>query len=173
MRQLKAIYKYVLSFGKTNWKVEDYPVTFKYIKSEAKDSADRLMPVPWCAQIINWWQMAGYGHSKEDAYKDLRKKIDDYFTARGHLPRPGTKVPLEFVSSVNVDRYEKTAKDFFARILGMNYDRCFISDESSLWDFHFGDSNEKLLRKIKETYDVDVSDIQNGNLARIFSRLSG
>ena len=65
MEQLKAISKYILSFGKSNWGIEDYPISFKYKKPEEKNPASRLIQMPWTAQIINWWQMAGHGDTKD------------------------------------------------------------------------------------------------------------
>lgn len=53
----------------------------------------------------------------------------------------------------------------------MNFYDCFISDESSLWDFHTEETNEHLFEKILEIYEVDVSDIENGNLVEIFKRI--
>lgn len=56
-------------------------------------------------------------------------------------------------------------------MLGVDYDQCFVSDESSLWDFHEQDSNDELYRRIVLLYAVDVSDIEEAKLWRIFERL--
>jgi hypothetical protein len=50
-------------------------------------------------------------------------------------------------------------------------DWAWISDESSLWDFHEDETNESLTDKIRHIYGVDVSDISSGNLANIFDRI--
>ncbi len=55
-------------------------------------------------------------------------------------------------------------------MLGLGW--AFVSDESSLWDFHTGETNKVLIAKIKDPYGVDVSDIESGNLAMILDRIA-
>ena len=50
----------------------------------------------------------------------------------------------------------------------MDYDRCFISDRSSLVDFF---SEEDYVEKTQRLYGVDISNIKDGNLVQIFKRL--
>ncbi len=45
-------------------------------------------------------------------------------------------------------------------------DWAWISDESSLWDFHSNETDDALIAKIKELYGVDVSDIASARLVR-------
>ena len=54
----------------------------------------------------------------------------------------------------------------------LNLDWAFVSDESSLWDFHSSDDNKDLIEKINEVYGVDVSDIQSAKLWQIFDRIA-
>jgi len=164
--------KYILSYFKSEWDLDDYPIRIKYQKDHATNLAGRLIPIPCIAQITNWWGMAGHGNTKEQALSDLRNKFNNY-KVRNRLPRPGTKVPIkfEFASTNEIDQYEFIAADFFKKVLNMNYYDCFISDESSLWDFHNEETNEHLYEKILENYEVDVSDIESGNLVEIFKRI--
>jgi len=171
--QLKAAIKYLLSFAKSDWQVSDYPIRFRYQKPDPSNlPPGRLKPVPWVAQIINWWQMSGHGQTKEEAYADLEESFNKLKERSEHLPRPGTGLPIEFASNVEISTYEDVALDFFDKVLDMDYRECWISDESSLWDFHTEESNEHLNQIILETYGVDVSDIENGNLVKIFERIS-
>jgi hypothetical protein len=89
------------------------------------------------------------------------------------LPRPGTKVrpAIELAPTVEIEQYEPLANEFFEKILAMNYNECLVTDESSLWDFHSEETNEEYHRKIMEVYGTDVSDIESGNLVRIFERI--
>ncbi|MGA9586626.1 MAG: hypothetical protein WBQ95_14935 [Terracidiphilus sp.] len=48
----------------------------------------------------------------------------------------------------------------------------WISDESSLWDFHIDETNERMWAKILEVYGVDVSDIESARLSEIFNRIA-
>jgi hypothetical protein len=86
------------------------------------------------------------------------------------MPRPGTKVPIEFAPSNRVYAHPDLADDFIRRVLGLDW--AFVSDQSSLWDFHTGEANEILIAKIKDLYGVDVSDIESGNLATILDRIA-
>jgi hypothetical protein len=76
---------------------------------------------------------------------------------------------LNFASNERVGRHAELAKDFVKRVLGVDW--AWISDESSLWDFHGEETNQSLVKKICEVYDVDFSNISSGNLADIFDRI--
>jgi hypothetical protein len=114
--------------------------------------------------------MSGGGNTKQEALEELRKSFDYFSATKKALPRPGTRVPIEFATTVRVDRNVELAKDFIQRILGVEW--AWISDQSSLWDFHGDETNESLTEKIHQIYGVDVSDISSGNLADIFDRIS-
>ncbi len=169
---MKILIKYILSFFKSEWDLDDYPIRMKHQKYDPSDLSGRLIPIPWIAQVINWELMVGYGDTKEEAMLDLKNKFDKY-RKKNELPRPGTKVPIkiEFASTNEIDNYEFIAVDFFRKILRMNLYDCFISDESSLWDFNTEETIEHLFHKILENYEVDVSDIESGNLVVIFKRI--
>jgi hypothetical protein len=55
-------------------------------------------------------------------------------------------------------------------VLGLDW--AWISDESSLWDFHHDETNDALISKIDEVYGVDVSDIQSARLTEILERIA-
>ncbi len=86
------------------------------------------------------------------------------------MPRPGTHVPVKFADSGRVNAHPELAADFIHRVLKLDW--AWISDQSSLWDFHSEDSNDALITKIKEIYGVDVSDIESARLCDIFERIS-
>jgi hypothetical protein len=77
---------------------------------------------------------------------------------------------IEFAPTDRIDQHCELADDFAQRVLGL--DSVWISDESSLGDFHGEPTNEALNRKIHDVYGVDVSDITNGNLADILERIA-
>jgi hypothetical protein len=169
---IKATWKYLLSLPKKEWSIQDYPLRYIHQDVSGYQDSSSLRPIPWTVQIINWWQMAGHGETKDAAYAELAKKIEDYKSSGEPLPRPGTGHPLEFVSCEGIRKYEIIAEDFFPRILDMELeDILFLSDQSSLFDFHFDKSNKSCYEKIKSVYGVDVSDIKNGNLLEIFRRI--
>lgn len=77
---------------------------------------------------------------------------------------------LEFARRERVSARPELAEDFTRRVL--NLDWAFISDESSLWDFHEDLTNEALTARIKEIYGVDVSDIESAKLPDILERIA-
>ena len=78
--------------------------------------------------------------------------------------------PIEFAPQDRVDAHPALLDDFIHRVLEM--EGAFISDESSLWDFHMDMNNDDLLTRIKRVYGVDVSNIESGNIAMILERIA-
>lgn len=170
---MKTFSKYILSFFKADWTLEDYPVRFRHFEAGESRPGRRWRSIPWVAQVINWPLMFGHGQTQEEAYADLKRHFDEYKGGSDKLPRPGTRVrpKIEVAPTVEIEPYELLASEFFEKVLAMNYDECLVTDESSLWDFHGEETNEEYHRKIVEVYGVDVSDIESGNLVQIFKRI--
>lgn len=160
-----ALYKRLLSYTKTKWDLDDYPLRYK----NQADPNDKELK-PWVVQVINWWTLTGLGDTKEEAYKMLKESFENYKIYNDTLPRPGCIVPLEYADTAMVDNLENVAVDFFDKILGYNYYECFISDESSLIDF--GQDNDETLQKINETYDLNLKQIVDGNIVRIMTLIN-
>jgi hypothetical protein len=169
--QLDARIKFFRSFLKAKWELSDYPLRFR---EQAQDGTGKFPR--WKAQIVNWGVMIGLGSTKDEAYANLQTEFDQFAKSQGEMPRPGAKARIRFAPTREIDKYAIVANGFFGKILGRDYRDCFVSDQSSLWDFcPPSESPEnfqaKMLRKIKETYGCDVSDIKDGNLVTIFERL--
>jgi hypothetical protein len=155
---------------KHEWTIDDYPIRTLFRPGSESQRSSRLKTIPWSASVINWPAMSGCGNTRDEAVDVLHKNFDRFKAENSKLPRPGTKVPLEFAASQRVGQHSELAKDFFKRILEVDW--AWISDESSLWDFHGDETNDELVGKIHRIYGVDVSDISNGNLADIFDRIA-
>ncbi|MCH7760390.1 hypothetical protein IIA15_03175 [candidate division TA06 bacterium] len=86
-------------------------------------------------------------------------------------PFKGKKI--KFASSTGVDMLIDISEDLMKRIFGFDSGEYLITDESSLQDFTGVDDMELLdiQTKIREVYDLDVSDIEPGNLVEIFMRI--
>ncbi|MDP3445374.1 MAG: hypothetical protein Q8T08_21155, partial [Ignavibacteria bacterium] len=76
-------------------------------------------------------------------------------------------VPLQYADTTVIDNLENVAIDFFDKILGYNYYECFISDESSIIDF--GQDEDEVLKKINLTYELQLTEIGDGNIVRILT----
>lgn len=149
--------------------MDDYPIRVWRRPVTEPSHKSRLKPLEWTASVINWPGMSGSANSRAEALQELRKNFDRFKARKPSLPRPGTKVPIEFAASERVGQHSKLAKDFVKRVLDLEW--AWISDESSLGDFHDDETNESLTDKIRRIYGVDVSDISSGNLADIFDRI--
>jgi hypothetical protein len=162
--------KYVLSFFKRDWELRDYPVVVR--ESDAPNGMfndDRFRPIRWTVRIPDWVRMFGGGDTLEEAWADLERKFAEYKSEGNDLPRPGTKVPIQFAPRVEVVKHDRTAAEFFARIMNMDYSQVLITDQSSLWHFPF--EPQDLVEKIRGVYGIEVSEEEDGNLVELFERI--
>ena len=87
--KLASMYKFLTSFAKPQWRIEDYPLRYCY-------QEDRKPDLPsFYVQIIGWSEMVGFGDSRREAYDCLSRKIEKSSLTFGYLPRPGTTVSVD------------------------------------------------------------------------------
>jgi hypothetical protein len=170
-----ALWKRCLSYRKHDWELSDYPVVFRTQECDPSSAykAPRFKLKRYLASIVNW-HITGMGDSRSEAMQDLS---DTFVATKAKkremgrtLPRSGTEAPIEFASQERVNAHAEIADDFIDHILEL--DSAWISDESSLWDFHTDENNASYVAKIREIYGVDVSDIDSANLAEILERIA-
>jgi hypothetical protein len=153
--------------------LDDYPVVMREQEVDPNYAGTRLKQYRYTASIVNWG-LAGAGDTEREALQALEKSFATAKVERARtgtsLPRPGTHVPIQFASQERVKAHPELAEDFTHRVL--NLDWAWISDESSLWDFHRNETNDILTARIKEVYGVDVSDIQSARLSEILERIA-
>ncbi len=169
-----AIRKYFQSLSKNDWNLSDYPLTIQQFDTSKEQQflpSARFKPLAWSVTVFGWG-ISGGGDTREEAFAQLRKHFDEY-KATKPLPRPGTNKPIEFAPSVRMDAMGELAHDFAVKVLGFHEnDTLFMSDESSLWDFHVEETNDTYIAKIKAAYDVDVNDLaEKGNISDILTRI--
>jgi len=171
--QLRAAWKFCLSVRKRDWELVDYPVVVSEQEINSSLTGTRLKQHRYAARITNWW-LTGTGDTEQQARQALEGNFANAKTASINsgkpLPRPGTRVPIQFASQEQVKRHSALADDFIHRVLKLDW--AWISDESSLWDFHHNDTNDMLIAKIKEVYGIDVSDIKSAKLSEILDRIA-
>jgi len=142
-------------------------------KPDPAFSAPRFKQSRYHASIIGW-TLSGNGNSRAEAMDELNTNFEKAKAKKVEqgkpLPRPGTSVPIEFASQDRVNLHLDLAQDFIQRVLELDW--AWTSDESSLWDFHTEETNDRLNAKIMGIYGVDVSDIKSGNLSEIFERIA-
>jgi hypothetical protein len=163
-----AGWKRFTSYFKREWTIEDYPIRFRaQLRGGENYPSPRFKLPPWVASVINWPSMSGDGETKQEALQALTRRLN---ASKKPLPRPGTRVPIQVSRTDRIDKHSALAKDFVKRVLELPW--AWISNDSTLWDFHVNESNSALYAKIRDTYGVDVSDISSGNLADILDRIS-
>jgi len=172
MDTVRALIKQIKSYSKRDWNFDDYPTKTWENPNAGEDK------IVYGAGIVYWSGMVGHGETPEKALTVLKDSFKLYKENNEDLPRPGTKVPLKFASTENIDKYEKTAVDFFKEVLNMDYYKGFYSDGSILAYFEPYD-NDEAAKKIKEAiikrtlllYGVDITDIYDEPLWKIFERI--
>lgn len=168
---MKKIIKLLTSYFKKDWDIDDYPIEIFRNENAGEDK------VKFGAKVIDWFAMVGNGETKEKALENLKESFK-LFKENNKLPRPGTKVPLQFALTEVIDSYEDIAVDFFEKVIGLSYHDCFVSDRSSLADFETingVDEVDKFKRdtisKTKEFFGVDISDTYDKYLVDIFEQI--
>ena len=167
--QFRAGWKFCLSFTKREWGLHDYPLSIREQEIDPTYTGTRWKQQRYMAFIVNWG-MCGAGDTPTEALRGLEAVFETAKRNRPRMPRPGTRVPVQFATQKRVSAHPELAADFIRRILGLEW--VWISDESSLWDFHGEDTNDALHAKIKQGYGVDVSDIQSARLWEILERIA-
>jgi hypothetical protein len=171
--RLHGLWKLCSSVRKRDWELGDYPVVIRQQKVDSKHKGTRLEQGPYSAFIVNWG-LTGGGDSEREALEALRQHFAAAKAERTRsgtpLPRPGTRVPAQFASQERVSAHPELTEDFVHRVLELKW--AWISDESSLWDFHQDETNDPLIARIKELYNVDVSDIKSARLSEILERIA-
>jgi hypothetical protein len=164
---LLAGWKFLLSFRKREWSLEDYPIIVRKQRdsSQCRGETVRVTLPAYYARVVNWWTLMGTGNTVESAMEKLRERFDFARENRSSMPRPGTRVPLEFASRERIAANSPLADEFLQSVLGV--EGAWISDKSSLWDFTTEDSLDGCYARIRSLYGVDASDVPGGNLADI------
>jgi len=147
---LSAVWKFCLSFRQGEWELSDYPVIIREqkIDLELGHAAPRFKRQRYSARVVNWWVLNGGGDTSQQAIRNLAVQFGQMRTdwqRRGKpLPRPGTKVPIEFTPSERVHAHPELTDDFIRRMLGLDW--CFVIRrfEPLVWGFHTNESNDAL-----------------------------
>lgn len=172
--QILASWKRCLSFRKNDWVLSDYPVCVRAQEFSPDNKApSRFKAHRYTAYVVNW-TLSGGGDTRHEAKADLAINFEAAKVERQRqgkrVPRPGVSEPIQFASQERVGAHPELADDFIRRVLQLEW--AWISDESSLWDFHTDEDNRVLLDRINEVYGVDVSDIESAKLFMILDRIA-
>ena len=176
-RKKRAWIAWARSFFKLRWRFEDYPIDYVDQGECPPDTPARLQHKRWRADIIHWWEISGQGDSKEAALQDAKQKFARRNSSGEAMYRPGVhpgdsdpqNPKIIFPENQEIDTYPELRDDFIRNVLGLDW--AWVTDQSSLWDFHSEENNTAINRRIGEVYGVDVSHISSGNLLEIFKAI--
>ena len=167
MNTFYLFWKRLLSYTKSDWDFEDYPV-------QTTEIADPEPGTPKYYSRILGWNLGGFGETPTAAVEELKSRFETFRQERpDDVIRPGTTMPIEFASQEGIERHDETAERFINEVLGFDHsDPVFISDESSLLDFT--STQEEIadyVARTRDVFGVDISDISDGTLLKIFERI--
>jgi hypothetical protein len=174
--RVKIAWYWLLSFRKRSWTLNDYPI---HLREQVPDSAyansPRFKHYRYSAFVLNWHIHAA-GETKSEAMTNLAMAYENACKEKldkgENLPRPGTKIAFEIqiAAQDKISRFPELLNDFIQRVLGHEW--AFLTDESTLWDFHTDETNDNYYSKIKDVYGVDVSDLKDGRIYEILERIN-
>ena len=171
---LNILSKYLLSFFKSDWVFDDYPLLTVYEQRQFTSGKQ------WYANLENWNGMIVNGKTKEEAIQRLKDYFIRYKCASKKLPRPGTKVRIKIASSQEIYKYKDIQTEFLNNILTKDiFGTTLIvtSDLSTLQGYCgfslIGKDNFKyeVIKRTKQRYGIDISDLFDGPLYKIFERI--
>jgi hypothetical protein len=168
-RQNRARLAWVKSFFKLRWRFDDYPLDYIDQGECNRSLPERLQHKRWRADLINWYAVSGTGESREAALADAKQKFAAREASGEKMYRPGTGPGIVFASNEAVSSDPELRDDFVHKVLNLEW--AWISDESSLWDFHEKETNDEYYNRIFEVYGVDVSDIDGAKLTLILEKI--
>ena len=99
---------------------------------------------------------------------------------------------IVMANTYTIDEYDDIAREFLEEIFGIDFNSCFISDESSLWDFSgccipenherdfslpkeeslkacYDAGRDNMVRLIKEKYNINID--ANDYLITVFEKI--
>lgn len=155
--------KFVLSFRKNDWGLEDYPV--HYLRSESRD-----YPTTWLAMIVHWPLMLGSGDTRKTAYDSLRENFE-HFKRESELPRPGVfHFKCQIAPDGEISRFDSLAAEFFPKVLELSHEACLVTDMSSLDDFIVV-NRDVVAQRVAIYYGVNLANIPDRNLVDVFKAI--
>jgi hypothetical protein len=168
---LLARWKYLLSFLKSDWELDDYPVIVRQQDDAGAAFGDevRFTRPAYVARVVNW-NLDGFGGTRAEALADLRERFKKACARRSTRPRPGTRVPIEFASQGRIAARQALVGEFVRDVLGV--EGAWLSDQSCLWHFTLAGSLDEYYAKIMLLYGVDVRDVPDANIAQILDRIA-
>ncbi|MFN3265466.1 MAG: hypothetical protein ACK41E_01375 [Deinococcales bacterium] len=112
----------------------------------------------WEAELLEFFALKASGASPEEATAELERLFLErraYYAATGKpMPVPGEPCEEMFSSTARIDAQAALARDFFDKVLHLDYDEVFLHDATTLEEFGELDS---IRNRVFTVYGVDIS----------------
>jgi len=170
MVSLNVLVKWILSYTKSAWDFDDYPIKVLH------EQRQYVIGKQYYVNMENWAEMVTCDLLKERAIEKLKAKYESYKSKNKLLPRPGTRVQIGFASTEEIDNNEKLAYEYLKRIFTQDIVQTtitFISDETCLDDFvtfsPMSPENYKteIIKRTLSIYGVDITEMYEESVFQI------
>jgi hypothetical protein len=108
-----------------------------------------------------------FRQAKENEMSLFSKVVDAFRVKPEDAPEPEKETM--YGPPDRIMKFRWLAADFLKNV--METSDAFISDHSTLWDFHEEDSNDVFYARALERYGVDVSDIPDAKLLPMMEKI--
>ncbi len=127
--------------------LEDYTLSITYREDWAI----------WEASLLEFYALIASAETESQALAELQRLFEErkiYHAATGKpLPIPGEAPEAMFSSTVRIDAQAALARDFFSKVLHLDYDDVFLNDTTTLEEF--GDLSA-IRNRAFSVYGVDI-----------------
>lgn len=126
----------------------------------------------WEAGLDEFFALRASGATPEEALEELRRLYVErtaYLEAAGKpLPVPGEPPEPMYATSARIDAQSAMARDFFRRVLGLDYDDVFVSDATRLDEF---EDLPVIAERVRDVYGVELGDERERPLWEVLAQI--
>jgi hypothetical protein len=112
----------------------------------------------WEVELLEFFALKASGQTPEEALAELERLFTErqaYYAAIGKpMPIPGEMSEEMFSSTAKIDAQAALARDFFQKVLQLNYDEVFLHDATTLEEFA---ELPAIRNRVFTVYGVDIS----------------
>ncbi|NJK46702.1 MAG: hypothetical protein HC933_22815 [Pleurocapsa sp. SU_196_0] len=124
------------------------------------------------AELLEFFALKASGETEAEARAELERLYHErvaYLEAVGKpLPVPGEAPEELFSSTARVDAQAAVARDFFKRVLALDYDEVFLNDATTLEEFG---TLETIRAQTQTVYGVDIGEERERPLWRVLQQI--
>lgn len=132
---------------------------------------------PWAA-IEEFFALGATAQTHDEAIHKLKslfdKRIQLMKESGEPIPLPGSgKGKARFAPNDQIEALRPFVDEFWSDIFGTFYAHSFVSNESQLssWEHYLSGGRSSIIQKVKEKYDIDISDFYDEPIPIVLRRI--